>query len=281
MARRTREIEEQVGHPGDKWDALKDRIQSEAISRFSDIQQDWLDLMWTLDTYRREGVPPTRMGRPENPPAARISAISRGKGNWFAAIVALLLENQTTQRIGPRTRVQGFSQIHQIDAAWPDRDIDPLICAETKVTGGPPYGSHGARGAMSDWSNRRRELKFVATDLKLNRRGMETRIEHWDVWRSRQPPKMYFLWAARLRPSDSITKMVSEVRSLVDTYLDSAGVFGWQEAADGSAYEMVPLPLTARVSNLDDVLYRIATEVRSMAGPNNEPPPPVRPPTRS
>ena len=233
--------------------------------------------MWTLDRYRREEVPPARMGRPEDPADSRLNAISRGKGNWFASVVALLLENQTTQRIAPRNRVQGFSQVHQIDVAWPVRNIDPLICAETKVTGGPPYGSHNARGAMSDWTNRRKELKFAATDLKLYRRGMETRIEHWDVWRNAQPPAVFLLWAARLRPSDSIQKMVEEVRSLVDTYLDGAGVFGWREAADGSSYEMVALPPTARVSNLDDVLYRIATEIRTMAGPNNEPPAPVTP----
>ena len=210
MARRMRDIEARVGHPGDKWDALTERIQANAIQRFSDIQQDWLNLMWTLDTYRREEVPPARMGRPEDPADSRLNAISRGKGNWFASVVALLLENQTTQRIAPRNRVQGFSQVHQIDVAWPVRNIDPLICAETKVTGGPPYGSHNARGAMSDWTNRRKELKFAATDLKLYRRGMETRIEHWDVWRNAQPPAVFLLWAARLRPSDSIQKMVEE-----------------------------------------------------------------------
>ena len=275
MARRARELEEFVGHPGKKWDALADRIQSDAIKRFSDIQQGWLDLIWTLDTYRKEGVPPRGMPGPTDP-NARLSAISRRKGNWFATVVALLLENQTTQRIAPQNRVRGFSQIHQIDVAWPVRDIDPLICAETKVTGGPPYGSYDARGAMSDWTNRRKELKFSATDLKLYRRGMDTQIEHWDVWRGNQPPKMYFLWAARLRPSDNIRKMIEEVQTLVNTYLDGAGVFGWREAANGGSYEIVPVPATARVSDLDDVLYRIATEIRRMAGPDNEPPAPVR-----
>ncbi len=276
MVRRSREIEEQVGHPGEKWDALIERIQSDAILRFSDIQQDWLDLMWTLDTYRRRGVPPARMPGPKDP-NARLNAISRRKGNWFAEVVALLLENQTTQRIAPRSRVRGFSQVHQIDVAWPVRDFDPLICTETKVTGGPPYGSHGARGAMSDWTNRRKELKFAATDLKLSRRGMETQIDHWDEWRSNQPPRMYLLWAARLRQSDSIEKMVQEVQSLVHSYLDGAGVVAWRESTDETSYEIVHLPASARVNALDDVLYKIATEIRRMAGPDNEPPPPVRP----
>ena len=279
MARRARDTEAGTGHPGDMWDALKQRIQLEAIRRFEDIQQDWLDLMWALDAYRKESALPPGMLKADGSPFTSIDALVRSKGNWFADIVALLLGNQTEQELGSRSRVRGFSQVHQIDVAWPVRDIDPLICAETKVTGGPAYASYGARGAMSDWTNRRKELKFAATDLKLYRRGFETNIDHWDVWRSRQPPKTYFLWAARLRPSDRIADMVGEVQELVNTYLDGAGVFGWRENADETAYEAVPLPATAtaRVSNLDDVLHRIASEIRNMAGPDNEPPPPVGP----
>ena len=197
MPRSARQIEEEVGYPGDRWDAPKERIQSEAIERFEDIRRDWLNLMWALDTYRKESVKPTRM-----------------------------------------------------------------------------------RGATSDWTNRRKELKFAATDLKLYRRGYETQIDHWGVWKNNQPPKTYFLWAARLGPSDRIERMVEDVRVLVDTYLDGAGVFGWRESADETAYEVVPLPATGRAHDLDDVLHRIASEIRDNTGPDNEPPPPVGPPPR-
>ncbi|MDP9480403.1 MAG: hypothetical protein M3R38_32870 [Actinomycetota bacterium] len=44
---------------------------------------------------------------------------------------------------------------------------------------------------MADFSNRRKELKFAATDLKLYRRQRSTRIQHWDTWRQRQPPSTY------------------------------------------------------------------------------------------
>lgn len=280
MARSARQIEEEVGHPGDMWDALKERIQSEAIEHFADIRQDWLDLMWALDTYRKEGVAPSRMRKSDGTPLTDLGAIMRGRGNWFADIVALLLTNRTTQELGSRSRVQGFSQVHQIDVAWPVRGIDPLICVETKFTGGPAYDSRRARAARDDWTNRRKELKFAAADLKLYRRGYETRIDHWGVWKNNQPPKTYFLWAARLGPSDRIERMVEEVRALVDTYLDGAGVFGWRESADETAYEVVPLPATGRAHDLDDVLYRIASEIRNSTGPDNEPPPPVEPPPR-
>ena len=260
-----RAIESQVGHPETKWNALKDRIQADAIEQFVDVRGDWLDLMWTLDTYRREGVPPDGMGRQETPPGTRLNAIYRGKGNWFSDIITLLLGNQTAQLLGPRSKVLGFSQVHQVDIAWPVSETVPLICVETKVTGAPAYGSHGPRGARQDWSNRRRELKFSATDLKLHRRGKETQIEHWDEWRNSQPPNVYFLWASRLGPSDSIEMLIDEVGRLVNSYLDGAGVIAWREKADGASYEEADVPPTARVHDLDDVLYRIASEIRRKA----------------
>jgi hypothetical protein len=272
-------VEARVGHPGDKWEALKERVQSEALQQFTEVQNDWLDLMWTLDAYRIAGIPPRGMGSAASMSAARrLDAVYRGKGNWFAEILALLLHNRTSMRISPRQRVQGFSQLHQIDLAWPARREDVRVCAETKVTGAPSFGSTPARASMSDFSNRRKELKFAATDLKLYRRQQQTAIDHWGVWREGAPPKTYFLWAARFDPvRDRFDRMVSEARALVDTYLDGAGLFVWRENEGGSAYEPMPLPQAAHVSNLDDVLHRIASEISLLAGPERQPPPAVTP----
>lgn len=279
MADPSASVEDVVGHPGEKWAALSERIQSDAVQQFREIEAEWLDLMWTLDAYRIAGFPPRGMGS-EKPmsSARRLDAIYRGKGNWFAEALALLLHNRTAMRIAPRQRVQGFSQLHQIDLAWPARREDVRICAETKVTGAPAYGTTPARGSMSDFSNRRKELKFAATDLKLYRRQQETKIEHWGVWREGAPPKSYFLWAARFDPGrDRFDRMIGEARALVDTYLDGAGLFAWQENEAATGYVAMPLPQAARVSDLDDVLHRIASEINMLAGPDREPPAPVTP----
>jgi hypothetical protein len=279
MAADASALDAAAGHPGSKWDAIKQRVQDEHVRAFSDVEREWLDLMWTLDQYRVAGVPPPGMLTHTKDPAKRLAAIYRGKGNWFATLLSLLLQNQTSQRLAPRVRVQGFSQTHQIDVAWPDREVDPLFCLETKVTGAPGTSSDPARGAMADWTNRRKELKFAATDLKLFRRQHLTAINHWDVWRSSVYPKTYFLWAARLRPNDSIAKMVSEAQVLVKTYLEGAGLIAWREVDDH--YDVVPLPPSDRVSTVDDVLYRIATEIGEIAPPGQEPPPPEVPTRRA
>ena len=268
-----------IGHPERKWDALKQRIQAERIRSFADVADEWLDVMWTLDAYRTAGQIPDGMGKTGGATGKTLAAIYRGKGNWFATLLALLLENQTSHRLAPRVRVPGFSQTHQIDVAWPVRDIDPLICLETKVTGAPATASDPARGAMADWTNRRKELKFAATDLKLFRRQHLTSINHWDVWRGSVFPKTYFLWAARLRPNDHVSKMVDEVQVLVKTYLEGAGIVAWQET-DGK-YELVPVSATHSVSTVDDVLYRVASEIQAIAPDGQAPPAPEIPAKRA
>jgi hypothetical protein len=274
------DVEAQHGHPGDKWEVLQQRVQSERVRAFTDVEIAWLDLMWTLDAYRRAGVPPRGMGKQTSTPSKRLAAVYRGKGNWFATLLALLLENQTTQRLAPRVRVQGFSQTHQIDVAWPAREVDPLICLETKVTGAPASPSDPSRGAMNDWTNRRKELKFAATDLKLFRRQHLTAIHHWDVWREKTYPKTYFLWAARLGDRDNIERLVREAQALGKTYLEGAGIFAWRER-DDERYESVVIPVADRVTKVDDVLYRIATEIGEIAPPGQAPPAPEVPTERA
>lgn len=261
-----------LGNPIELWAALKERVQADASQSFTDVQDEWLGLMWALDGFRVARVDPPGSGKD-------LEALNRDKGNWFAELIAFLLQNRTAQHVGARTRVQGFSQTHQIDVAWPARKRDVLVCAETKVTGGPAVEKQPARGAMSDWTNRRKELKFAATDLKLYRRQRETAIEHWDEWRTDAPPKTYFLWAARLRTTgkspDTIEKMAKEAQALINTYLDGAGIFAWRE--DDGAYRAVSHTQAERVTNLDDVLYRIATVIKKLAGPTGKPPEPVVP----
>jgi len=276
-----RELEARVGHPAEILASLKERIQSEAVKQFAEIQDEWLTLMWALDSYRVAQVPPRGMGKRTSTPARRLEAVYKSKGNWFAELLALLLQNRTSLVLAPRQKVQGFSQSHQIDVAWPARENDPLVCAETKVTGAPAYGSTPARGAMSDWTNRRKELKFASTDLKLYRRDAETKIDHWGVWRESAAPRAYFLWAARLSPKDKITRMSEEAQALVNTYLDGAGIFGWRESDDGRGYEIVPLPPSAQVTGLDDVLHRIGAQIAREAGAAKTPPPPVTPDKRA
>src|SRR5579862_452702 len=144
---RAAQVYQKVGHPQERWDALKERIQSQGVRDFATVQDEYLQLMWCLDVYRMADAPPLGMGDPAKPFGSRMDGIYRGKGNWFAIMLALLLDNRTGEKIRSRSRIKGFSQAHQIDLAWPDRDVAPIVCAESKVTGGPPYRGYPPRGA--------------------------------------------------------------------------------------------------------------------------------------
>jgi len=260
-AARAEAVRLRVGHPGERWGALCQRIETQRIRDFADVTTEFLALMWCLDQYRVADAPPARMGKHAARYSSRIDGVYRGKGNWFAILLALLLDNRTGQRIRSRSRIKGFSQSHQIDLAWPDRDIAPIVCAESKVTGGPAYRGFPARGAMDDWTNRRKELKFSATDLKLSRREQTQKIGHWGVWRAKAAPRTFMLWGARLRPDDRIERMVRETEALLATYLDGAGLFAWCENDAGDAYLPAPLPDGSTVETIDVALWRIESEI--------------------
>jgi hypothetical protein len=268
-------LEDQVGHPQVKFDALCSRIQDQALTTFKGVEDDFLDLLWTLDTYRSSNVVPRGMGDPDSDPGPRLDAVYRGKGNYFSTAMTLILGNKTTSVLAARSGVLGFSQAHQIDIAWPARDftpiVDPLVCAEAKLTGAPPYpGSRNGRGAMSDWSNRRKELKFQAADLKLSRNSVDTQIDNWDLWRRDAPPAVYSLWAARLRPKDDVEKMVREARLLTTTYCDGVGIYAFRTNQQQTGYEPTELAkgVDSRVTSLDSVLELIAATIRKIVKAN-------------
>jgi hypothetical protein len=260
-SKRAEEVRTRVGHPQERLTVLAERVRSTRIGNFSDIADEFMALMWCLDQYRVADAPPLGMGRLDYDYRARMDGIYRGKGNWFSTLLGLLLDNRTGQKIRSMTRIRGFSQMHQIDLAWPDRKIAPIVCAESKVTGGPAYRTYPSRGAMADWTNRRKELKFAATDLKLSRRDQTTKIGHWAVWRSKAAPRTFMLWGARLNHGDSIDRMVRETQALLATYLDGAGIFAWRENQARTGYEVVPLPDGSTVEGLDTALWRIETEI--------------------
>ena len=87
-ADRAKAVEAAVGHPGELWDALVGRVQADGIRDFTDVADSFLALMWCLDAYRAAQAPPRGMGAPGKPWDTRLSGAYRGKGNWFATLLA-------------------------------------------------------------------------------------------------------------------------------------------------------------------------------------------------
>jgi hypothetical protein len=278
-------VEAVVGHPLEKFNALCELIQT-GVTTFQAVEANFLDLIWCMDTYRIRQVIPRGMGNPKTKNLSRkLDAIYRGKGNYFSTISALILGQMTTSELASRSNVWGFSQPHQIDIAWPARDQrplqDPLICCEAKLTGAPPYEGNEGRGPMDDWSNRRKELKFQATDLKLYRNAANTAIFNWDLWRRSAPPHVYSLWAARILKPTDVPKMIKEAQVLTSTYSDGVGIYAFRPRDDGPGYEPAPLSrgVNERVTSLDSVLAMVSAQISQiMAENNNRVPEPVTPP---
>ena len=76
-------VEALVGNPKEKFEALCDQIQ-QGVQAFRVIETEFLDLIWTMDTYRREQVVPRYMVSAKmmtEPADKQLEGIYRGKGN--------------------------------------------------------------------------------------------------------------------------------------------------------------------------------------------------------
>lgn len=269
-----RRVEALVGHPLKKSQALREKVQA-GIKTFSEVEKEFLDLIWCMDMYRVQRVIPRGMGNPDTTDLGqKLGGVYRTKGNYFSELAQDLLGQKTTSRLESNPRVWGFSQAHQIDIAWPARDVkplvDPLICCEAKLTGAPPYPGGKGRGPLDDWSNRRKELKFQAADLKLYRHSVDTSIPHWDLWRKDAPPYVYSLWAARILKPDDPGKMIKQVKMLTDTYSDGVGIYAFQVKKSNDGYEPAALSkgVSERVTSLDSVLSLISAQIKQIMEKN-------------
>jgi hypothetical protein len=286
-------LEALVGNPRDKMFALIQRIQDQNVKSFSAVEAQFLDALWTLDTFRTfDVIPLGPKAREARGVDAKGVGAYRSKGNFFSEVMTSILSNKTTSALAPRGKVQGFSQKHQIDVAWPSRTIgsgiidDPLICCEAKLTGAPGVNGGKPRGGYEDFSNRRKEMKFQSTDLKLYRNRANTTIFDWDQWRKRASPLVYTLWAARLdrgseqRKGEQFGKMVSEAHILTSTYSDGVGVFGFVENDESTGYISASsaTETAERVASLDKVLSTIAAEIQTIMHDNNNQVPAPRAP---
>ena len=115
----------------------------------------------------------------------------------------------------------------------------------------------------SDWTNRRKELKFQATDLKLYRERESPTIRNWDQWRQKAAPKVYVIWAGRLQNLEELNYMIRQATDLTSTYLDRVGVYGFitNSAGDGYVPATDATKVTERVTSLDSVLDLVAAEI--------------------
>lgn len=275
MAQSTNPIDQQriealVGNPGDLLIDLKARIADYDVKSFVEVEDDFLALLWAIDTYRIEEVTPRAPARAKDEgysKTALAGGIYRKKGNFFSEVITAILSNKTDSPLAPRTNVQGFSQLHQIDIAWPapDKGVakDPILCCESKLMGAPAYPGMPSRHVKQDWVNRRKELKFQATDLKLYRERNNPDIGNWELWRQRAEPRVYAIWGGRLQTLSDLDYMIKQANDLTATYLDRVGIYGFIENPKGDGY----MPATEakkvseRVTSLDNVLNLIAAEI--------------------
>jgi len=221
------------------WQALKESIQDNGLTSMSQVSAGWCRLMWLLDHEREAGRTGTAMS----------DAAYRRKGEWFSGLLRLLIEQRNHQLMASRKTVGGYSQPFKPNLVWP-ADDDPRLCLFTRVTGSSAAPGVSERDALADFTNRRKELKFAAVDLKLAsspgsgsseemRSFPNSGLQSFQSWRTQKDPAVYVVWGARLGPAEPVETCLEQLVAMTGTYLDGAALVAWRtnEAMDG--YEWV------------------------------------------
>ncbi|MDM7885183.1 hypothetical protein QUG92_08695 [Curtobacterium sp. RHCKG23] len=259
--------------PSQRFNELLGQVKRERVTKFSMIEEALLDWLWCVDGYRINGSVPSDFGtrRSAASEEARNGAFYRTRGDRLADVLLALLRNRCGVNLAPRSRVKGFSQEHQIDIAWSPEDgpilADPVVCCEVKILGAPSDGTKPDRSIRSDWTNRRKELKFQAADLKLFQGREDPNIRNWDQWRASVPPRVYTIWAGRIFSRTDAEYMTDQARDLTDTYLDGVGVFPFAPNETNTAYRALNdgRSVRGRLTHVDTILDRMQADIERYA----------------
>ena len=182
-AERAAVVQEQWGHPQGAVGHAHRTHPEHKRDGVRGVRDEWLALMWCLDQYRVADAPPEGMGKRGLKYEGRMDGILPRLGQLVPATMPHPAAQQPhrTDATEP-LRYQGLlaEPPDRLGLARPRRGADRV--RREQAHRGPAYRAAPGRGAMDDWTNRRRELKFSAADLKLAALAGE-KIGHWDVWR--------------------------------------------------------------------------------------------------
>lgn len=225
------------------------------VSRWTDVQDRFLEAMWRFDANVTSGV-------------ASQADVQNGKGDFFTDLVALLLENASGKSLYGRGAIPGlFFPTHYLDASYPpEGQVEVLI--ETKAAGAPPNPRQKTpkdRRASADLKKRITEVGLKTIDLKAEYARQVGRGEgpagDLVTWLRRSKPGCYLLLAIRV--ADSLDrKSTIDHAQIANNMMDGVGLVAYVPDEARQSYRMVEsLPLHLE---LDRVLSRVASHLRDL-----------------
>lgn len=254
------------------FNALLTRVQSDGISRFATVEDDFVAAMSAFDSRVAAG----EFGSGQN----------QNKGLFFNELVARLVERCAGLGIAQRGRRPGILlPTVDVDLCYPpDRTKRPAMIAEVKMAGTPKHpGSPRAgilgRPASADVDKRIREIALSVIDLKLaDVQGGTTSIGDITSWIQETRPRFFALFGLRVVDDNDLRKVLARFQYLANSYANGVGLALYRPVDQSTPIGRVtymPIAPPGGMS-IDDAIRRMCRLIKAESGVQQKPIPPER-----
>jgi len=232
-------------HSFDAFDRLIERIASDRVSKWLDIESDFIRIVEEFDTEFEAG--------------GREPGWYQSKARYFNDIIVALLGNASNRTIELRCKKnsQLFSLI-DIDICYP-REGDPVVAGEVKALGTPPHpgNKNKARPGSQDLHKRVREVAFTSMDLKAAYAPPQP-IGSFQGWVDATSPGYFSFWAVRANDPRDLERVRSTLTSL-RAYCNGVGavIYHPKNPTDETSYSIRVLPELSIDRSIREMAQRI------------------------
>lgn len=233
------------------------KVAEAGVSRWTDVENDFLEAMWCFDENFRSGL--ANQGDNQN-----------GKGDFFTDLIALLLENASGKALYGRGKIPGLLfENHALDASYPATGVVEVLI-ETKVAGAPKTSRNPSqknpkgRSGSADLDKRIKEASLKTIDLKAEwaRRAGQGGGPAGDLltWLRRSRPASFLFMAIRVIDARDLARTLRFAEA-AGQLMDGVGLVAYGPDSAGTGYEILEAPLALQ---LDRTLSRVASALRSL-----------------
>ena len=235
-------------------------VSREGLGTFAELEPRFLSTMSAFDQVRAAG--------------GLTSGQNQNKGLFFNELIGRLLERCAGVGVAKRGKRRGvLLDAVDVDLCYPsDRDLAPVVIAETKMFGNPQHpgnlSSTGPEGRRSsaDFDKRVREIALNVIDLKLaDAAGGAAPVGDIATWVQQQRPAVFALFGVRITDDNDLRLVISKSQQLANSYANGVGlaIYRPHNTPDGRiAYTAVRPP---GGMSIDDALRRLCRQVRAAA----------------
>jgi len=231
-------------HTFDFLEELVSRVRSERITRWADIEDEFIRGIEQFDSAFASG--------------AEEGGWYQSKARYFNDLIVGLLSNSSHHPISLRCKRRSrLFDLIDIDICFPESGT-PIVAGEVKALGTPPHPKNKdkARPACQDLHKRAREVAFTSMDLKAEY-APPTPMKSFQNWVDVTSPGYFSFWSMRAKDNVDFEKVRTTLSSL-RAYCNGVGAVIYAPTTSPTTYEVKKVSELSIDKCLKEMAQRIA-----------------------